>query len=157
MGGLGQFETTLSYLMLVWVPLSHSRLTKELVAVCTETLKTNSTPTKLVLRDCNIDHANAAELAGQLKENSTLTSLTLCDCAIDKVGADALATGLKENSTLTSLDLSHNAISNHNADALAKGLKENSSLTSLNLSNNCLLYTSPSPRDQRGSRMPSSA
>ena len=25
------------------------------------------------------------------------------------------------------------------------------------LSNNCLLYTSPSPRDQRGSRMPSSA
>ena len=26
-----------------------------------------------------------------------------------------------------------------------------------NLSNLCLLYTSPSPRDQRGSRMPSSA
>ena len=26
-----------------------------------------------------------------------------------------------------------------------------------NLSTNCLLYTSPSPRDQRGSRMPSSA
>ena len=25
------------------------------------------------------------------------------------------------------------------------------------LSNDCLLYTSPSPRDQRGSRMPSSA
>ena len=25
------------------------------------------------------------------------------------------------------------------------------------LFNNCLLYTSPSPRDQRGSRMPSSA
>ena len=25
------------------------------------------------------------------------------------------------------------------------------------LANNCLLYTSPSPRDQRGSRMPSSA
>ena len=27
----------------------------------------------------------------------------------------------------------------------------------INLSTNCLLYTSPSPRDQRGSRMPSSA
>ena len=27
----------------------------------------------------------------------------------------------------------------------------------LDLKNNCLLYTSPSPRDQRGSRMPSSA
>ena len=28
---------------------------------------------------------------------------------------------------------------------------------SLNYYNSCLLYTSPSPRDQRGSRMPSSA
>ena len=27
----------------------------------------------------------------------------------------------------------------------------------VDISNNCLLYTSPSPRDQRGSRMPSSA
>ena len=27
----------------------------------------------------------------------------------------------------------------------------------LSSDNNCLLYTSPSPRDQRGSRMPSSA
>ena len=27
----------------------------------------------------------------------------------------------------------------------------------LDLATNCLLYTSPSPRDQRGSRMPSSA
>ena len=29
--------------------------------------------------------------------------------------------------------------------------------TELNLGRSCLLYTSPSPRDQRGSRMPSSA
>ena len=29
--------------------------------------------------------------------------------------------------------------------------------SSMTLSENCLLYTSPSPRDQRGSRMPSSA
>ena len=29
--------------------------------------------------------------------------------------------------------------------------------TSVNALNACLLYTSPSPRDQRGSRMPSSA
>ena len=32
-----------------------------------------------------------------------------------------------------------------------------SSLESLEWTNGCLLYTSPSPRDQRGSRMPSSA
>ena len=30
-------------------------------------------------------------------------------------------------------------------------------ITTIDLSLSCLLYTSPSPRDQRGSRMPSSA
>ena len=30
-------------------------------------------------------------------------------------------------------------------------------ITCVALNNDCLLYTSPSPRDQRGSRMPSSA
>ena len=33
----------------------------------------------------------------------------------------------------------------------------NSILFHLGMSGSCLLYTSPSPRDQRGSRMPSSA
>ncbi|XP_044163737.1 nucleotide-binding oligomerization domain-containing protein 2-like [Acropora millepora] len=111
-------------------------LTKELVAVCIETLKTNSTVTGLVLNDCDIDDANAAELAGQLKENSTLTSLDLSVNQIGDVGADALAKGLKENSTLTSLSLSANNIGEVAADALAKGLKENSTLTSLELSFN---------------------
>ena len=36
-------------------------------------------------------------------------------------------------------------------------LNHNSVLTNLEASFDCLLYTSPSPRDQRGSRMPSSA
>ena len=36
-------------------------------------------------------------------------------------------------------------------------LDEKSSFAKLDLSKRCLLYTSPSPRDQRGSRMPSSA
>ena len=113
--------------MLVWLPLSHSRLTKELVAVCIETLKTNSTVTGMILFDCNIDDANAAELAGQLKENSTLTSLRLDG---NRIGHE----GLKENSTLRGLVLSHNQIGDVGADALAKGLKENSTLTSLRLS-----------------------
>ena len=50
------------------------------------------------------------------------------------------------------------------ARALAEILKRNKSLETLDLSqcglddvSICLLYTSPSPRDQRGSRMPSSA
>ena len=37
-----------------------------------------------------------------------------------------------------------------------KSLKELNSITSDNV-NSCLLYTSPSPRDMRRSRMPSSA
>ena len=36
----------------------------------------------------------------------------------------------------------------------AKGVRENDVVA---LFSDCLLYTSPSPRDQRGSRMPSSA
>ena len=36
-------------------------------------------------------------------------------------------------------------------------LNEDGSLTLYTWNNDCLLYTSPSPRDQRGSRMPSSA
>ena len=98
--------------MLVWLPLSHSRLTRELVAVYIETFKTNSTVTELVLNSCDIDDANAAELAGLLKENSTLTSLNLGLHQIGDVGADALAKGLKENSTLTSLNLGGNKIGN---------------------------------------------
>ena len=97
-------------------------------------MKNQSCNCGLVLHDCNIDDANAAELAGQLKENSTLTLLSLAHNAIGYVGADALAKGLKENSTLTSLDLSFNQIKHVGADALAKGLKENSTLKSLDLS-----------------------
>ncbi|XP_015768066.1 PREDICTED: uncharacterized protein LOC107346764 [Acropora digitifera] len=76
------------------------RLTKEFVAVCIETLKTNSTVTKLVLHGCDIDDANAAEVTGLL-----IGHRWTC-----YVGADALAKGLKENSTLTSLCFSGSRI-----------------------------------------------
>ena len=47
-------------------------------------------------------------------------------------------------------------------DALTAGLPRGRAVVQavkggLNIPNPCLLYTSPSPRDQRGSRMPSSA
>ena len=50
-----------------------------------------------------------------------------------------------------------------NENAIAHGLSAmKNEIERLNLiidgvNNSCLLYTSPSPRDQRGSRMPSSA
>ena len=39
----------------------------------------------------------------------------------------------------------------------ANGLSDSSNVVSIELENSCLLYTSPSPRDKRQSRMPSSA
>ena len=124
---LHNFHTKHSYLILGRLPLFHSSLNKELAAVCIETMKTNSTLTRLELCECDIDDASAA-LAEQLKENSTLQELDFDNCAISKVAADALGKGLKENSTLTVLDLSNNGICDVGANALAKGLKDNSKL-----------------------------
>ena len=48
----------------------------------------------------------------------------------------------------------HQATAGFNTDA---SWKQKMEFEEVRLSNLCLLYTSPSPRDQRGSRMPSSA
>ena len=50
-------------------------------------------------------------------------------------------------------DIIHNGTSHINKEHLLIILI----LSCVHKDNNCLLYTSPSPRDQRGSRMPSSA
>ena len=41
--------------------------------------------------------------------------------------------------------------------AIAEGISGSEETFAIEMNNFCLLYTSPSPRDQRGSRMPSSA
>ena len=46
---------------------------------------------------------------------------------------------------------------NNKPDSIVVDLKKATYLDSSALGMLCLLYTSPSPRDQRGSRMPSSA
>ena len=51
----------------------------------------------------------------------------------------------------------HGGISRKGRDAMVEDFQNNRSTRVMILSLNCLLYTSPSPRDQRGSRMPSSA
>ena len=94
--------------MLVWLPLSLRRWPKELVAVCIETMKANSTVKELLLSFCRIDDAIADALAKGLKENSTLTSLDLSSNEIGDGGEDALSKRFKENSTLTRLNLSYN-------------------------------------------------
>ena len=104
-----KLDNNLSYLMLVWLPLSLCRLNKELAAVCIETMKANSTVKKLLLRLCNIDDASAYAhrwscLAIKLEMlvlmhwlNSTLISLGLSRNQIGDVGAVALKHTLKKN------------------------------------------------------------
>ena len=48
-------------------------------------------------------------------------------------------------------------ISDGTLEKFPKYMEDNSCLLKTDLIITCLLYTSPSPRDQRGSRMPSSA
>ena len=77
----------------------------------------------------------------------------------DPAGVPALCEALKNDVTTTKLDLGYLRICDEGAAALAEALKVNCALKELRLKDSriCLLYTSPSPRDQRGSRMPSSA
>ena len=67
------------------------------------------------------------------------------------MGADCLLAGPQDDDYRVQKFLARNLTDG----GLAKELRVNGSVTTrLNV---CLLYTSPSPRDQRGSRMPSSA
>ena len=56
------------------------------------------------------------------------------------------------------ISLKKNELRRQEQKSLAEGYRENLQLISSNyLIDTCLLYTSPSPRDKRQSRMPSSA
>ena len=73
------------------------------------------------------------------------------DCDILVVGGGMAGTGATFESRYWGRDLKIICVEKANIDrsgAVAQGLYA---------INCCLLYTSPSPRDQRGSRMPSSA
>ena len=81
-------------------------------------------------------------------------------------GAAALAEGLKGNSTLQLLRLSGSNLTNNGRDVsglvklvevLPQTKIESVNFAKTALCGLCLLYTSPSPRDKRQSRMPSSA
>ena len=83
-----------------------------------------------------------SSLADAMMNNTKVTALNLCDCNVGDAGLCSLADAIKENGTLFELNLSHNKFARTGLTHLAKC---------------CLLYTSPSPRDKRQSRMPSSA
>ena len=53
--------------------------------------------------------------------------------------------------------VSSGAIKEEHREAITEVVKKRENSMSTGIGFGCLLYTSPSPRDQRGSRMPSSA
>ena len=93
---------------------------------------------------CSWGDDEAVQLAEVLPLCTSATELNLFDNQISDRGAKALAAAFAEGAMpkLETFNLIGNQIGDEGAVALAEA---------------CLLYTSPSPRDQRGSRMPSSA
>ena len=90
-------------------------------------------------------------LVGLVGCGSTVTGATGSnDATIAPIGvitSTAISTALVADASVTDLDNDGIAVA-EDIDSDGDGLIEIST---------CLLYTSPSPRDQRGSRMPSSA
>ena len=75
----------------------------------------------------------------------------------------ALARAVVENPCCVLYDEPHaglDPVTGDSIDQLIRHLADESGITNVVITHeirSCLLYTSPSPRDQRGSRMPSSA
>ena len=89
---------------------------------------THSNSTSFVNRHIGLSDADIAKMLGELGYDS-----------LDQLTETVVPNGIADNSPL----------------ALASPISEEQALAELY--DICLLYTSPSPRDQRGSRMPSSA
>ena len=100
------------------------------------------------------------DVPGKTMNVMSLDGLQTLDALIDETLADDSVKGIvitsgKEGSFAGGMDLNLLAKMREDAgDNPAKGLFEGTMKMHALL---CLLYTSPSPRDQRGSRMPSSA
>ena len=81
------------------------------------------------------------------------------DLLDDYVFAEKLNANLNEKNNLLTKIYNHDPLS---ADEIIEEFSEDKEMVQQHISDtsllvSCLLYTSPSPRDQRGSRMPSSA
>ncbi|KAL9976659.1 hypothetical protein ACROYT_G013983 [Oculina patagonica] len=102
----------------------------------TETLKINTTLTRLDLRGKQIDDNGARSLSEVLKVNASLTNLDVSENKIGHRGAKSIFEALEHNATLTSLNASKNNIGVVGACSLSSALKHNATLTNLNVSQN---------------------
>ncbi|ORZ23692.1 hypothetical protein BCR41DRAFT_244276 [Lobosporangium transversale] len=106
--------------------------------VLLEALKTNTTLTDLWLRwgSNSIGDERTLALSAALKSNTTLTHLELSLNAVGDEGALAFSVVLKSNTTLINLNLNCNSIGDKGALALSEALRVNTTLTALDLRSN---------------------
>ena len=97
----------------------------------------------LLLQGAAFSFADEAQIRDLIADFATAKKFT----QVEKIANDLAATG--DASVVNAL----RALQNGNL----KFKKGDKAVVIHDKDNNCLLYTSPSPRDQRGSRMPSSA
>ena len=95
---------------------------------------------------------NGVNIKGATEQTLVLNDVTLADSGSYSLNVGSEGGALYSNS----MNLRVKADALVLADAFASAV-ETSGSTGTYRGSNCLLYTSPSPRDQRGSRMPSSA
>jgi len=103
-----------------------------------ESLKTNTTLTKLILWTNKIGDEGAKMISESLKINTTLTKLYLSNNKIGDEGTKMISESLRINTTLTKLDLSDNNIGEEGAKMISESLKINTTLTKLDLYRNSI-------------------
>ena len=109
----------------------------------------------------NITLAQAEKIVSVAKEKSKEIE-TKMNIAVVDAGANLVVFARMDGAWLGSLDISIKKAKtarffDMNTGDIGGLSQPGGSLYNIEHSNGCLLYTSPSPRDQRGSRMPSSA
>ena len=135
----------------------------ETASDCTEAIERMSEfPFEVVVCDVNLPDQDGFSLLQWSQENCPATSvILLTGFGTIESAVEAIRMGAFDYLTKPVIDEELN-LSIERAISQRRLLEENQNLKAAlserhGLSNICLLYTSPSPRDQRGSRMPSSA
>ena len=92
--------------------------------ILAQTLCSNSTLKKLIIRDNPIEEQGFSALADMLKENKALQALDLVGCTTGLVGIVNIVQVLQHNSTLKSLMLSKEHLSNSMCTAVNSQAKD---------------------------------
>ena len=108
----------------------------------------------------SIEDSPAVQAAASANAAQIETTTTQPDPATDTTGADAADTAATTEPIVTEVDSGDEEVLEEPVDVAPLDLVDTPIVAALSESGRapaCLLYTSPSPRDQRGARMPSSA